>query len=315
MEQQRIPKNVQKYMVAYRFLLDTLDEYQEDILTERRKDCHPQRRQEIRERIARRCRKEAHEVFSRIPRQEKRYCGLRWVRQLCRLGGAVSFALAVAFLLKTAVQQEMIWFLLGLIALTANRIFDKLSRIAQDHLLWIIMENEYQPTKTVWGEEQKQLLPERLHPYVQPLACSVDPRDCIRGKLKCVCGGEAFSVWRHPKKGYLRAVCPDCKREIVLFDEHLDAHYADGKAQQYFPNVLEMALCRGCKSEIHDVTLTVISDEERTFFQEQPERLTDNSGYCILFQMHCADCGQMTGDGRYVWNAETAQTEEEEQQL
>ncbi|MDO5548616.1 MAG: hypothetical protein Q4F79_09035 [Eubacteriales bacterium] len=314
MEQQQIPKNMKKYIIAYRYLLDVLDEYQEDIVTERRENCHPQRRQEIRNRIARRCRKEAREVFSRIPRQEKRYRGLRWVRRLCWLGGCLSLGLAVVLLLEAVVCHQVFWCLFGLIALTSNRIFDKISGIAQDHLVWSIMETEYKPVKTVWSEEQKQLLPERLHSCIQPLSCTVEPQDCIRGKLKCFCGSEVFSVWRHPTAGYLRAVCPDCKREIVLFDEHLDAHHADGKAQQYFPNVLEMALCRSCKSELHGVTLTIVCDEERTFFQENPAQLTEESGFCMLFQMHCADCGMLTGEGRYVWNAQTQQAEEEERQ-
>ena len=47
MEQQQIPKNVQKYVIAYRFLLDALDEYQEEILEVRRTDCRPERRKEI----------------------------------------------------------------------------------------------------------------------------------------------------------------------------------------------------------------------------------------------------------------------------
>ena len=36
MEQKKIPKNVQKYIIAYRFLLDALDEYREEILEFRR---------------------------------------------------------------------------------------------------------------------------------------------------------------------------------------------------------------------------------------------------------------------------------------
>jgi hypothetical protein len=314
MEQQSIPKNIQKYILAYRFLLDALDEYQEDIAAERQKDCRPERKQEIRERIARRCRKEIREVFSRIPRQETRYRRMRWGRRICWLGSGLSLALSVVFLAVTIAQQQTLPFLLGLIMLTGNRIFDKISDIAQDHLLWSIMENEYQPTKTVWSEEQKQLLPERLLPYLQPLSCTVNGNDCIRGKFRCHCGAEHFSVLRHPTEGYLRAVCPNCKREIVLFDEHLDARHADGQAQQYFPNVLQMAWCRSCKNKLHHVILTVLSDENRTFFQEKPVELTEESGYCMLFQLYCAECGQMTGDGRYIWNAKTAQSEEEERQ-
>ena len=285
MEQQTLPKNVQKYIVAYRLLLDALDEYRDSIVAERREDCRPEYRQEIRNRIARRCRREGREVYRRIPRQEERYRGTRSIRRLCWLGDTVTLAVGLYFVLDGLWNRSVLWILFGLIALTGNRIISKLSGLAQDHLVWTIMETDYTAKETVWDAEQAQLLPERLHPYVQPLSSRVDPQDCIRGKLKCLCGGEAFSVFRHPTEGYLRAVCPDCRREIVLFDEHLDARHADGNAQQYFPNALEMALCRRCQSELHHVVVTVLSDRQRSFFGTQGSEVNEDSEYCLLFRL------------------------------
>lgn len=311
MEQQQIPKNVQKYVIAYRFLLDALDEYQEEILEVRRTDCRPERRKEIQNRIASRCRREGWEVFNRIPRQEKRYRGLRWIKWLCWLGASVGLAFAIVLFVQAAMNRQLVLLLAGLIGLTVNRIFDKGLAIAQDFLVWSVMAHDYQPHKTVWSESQVQLMPQRLRQYVEPLSCTVEPEDCIRGRLRCLCGCTAFSMWRHPTEGYLRAVCPDCKREIVLFDEHLDTRGADGQAQQYFPNALQTAICRACGSELHRVTVTVLSDAERSFFQEKPVQTLEGAGYCILFEMHCASCGLLTGDGRYVWNPEDEREEEQ----
>ena len=310
MEQKKIPKNVQKYIIAYRFLLDAMDEHREEILESRRKDCRPERKKEIRERVASRCRREGWEVFRRIPRQEKRFRRLRWIKWLCWLGGSAGLGCSIALFIQAAVSRQLIFLLIGLIALTVNRICAKGLAVAQDVMVWSVMEHDYQPHQTVWSEKQKQLLPERLHPYVEPLSCTVEPEDCVRGRLRCLCGSTVFSMWRHPTQGYLRAVCPDCKREIVLFDEHLDARGADGQAQQYFPNALQTAVCRICESELHRVTVTVLSDAERSFFQEKPVP-TAESGYCILFEMHCASCGQLTGDGRYLWNPEDERKEEQ----
>lgn len=303
MEQKKIPKNVQRYIIAYRFLLDAMDEYREEILETRRTDCRPERRREIQNRVASRCRREGREVFQRIPRQEKRYRRLRWIKWLCWLGESAGLVFAVALFVQAALSRQIILLLTGLIALTVNRICDKGLAAAQDMLVWSVMAHDYQPHQTVWSQQQKQLLPARLHPYIEPLSCTVEPENCVRGRLRCLCGSTALSMWRHPTEGYLRAVCPECKREIVLFDEHLDARGADGKAQQYFPNALQTAVCRFCESDLHRVTVTVLSDAERSFFQEKPIHTADG-GYCILFEMHCASCGQLTGDGRYLWNPE-----------
>ena len=313
MEQQKFSPKLQRYILAYRMLLDAFDEYQTEIMQIKQPNCRPEKRGETRNRILMRCSEEARQVFRLLPRQEGRYRGIRWMGWLTRVLEGLCLLGAVGCAAPLVYTRQMIWLLLALICLTCSRICSKLTALLRDALAWNILQNDYQPCRTVWSETQQQLLPQRLIPFAQPLTCSVDPDNCIRAKIQCSCGGEWFRVWRHPQQGYLKATCAECGREVVLFDEHLDARHADGNGQQYYSNALEMALCRSCRSEIHRVMLTVASDAQRTFFHADAAD-SEDSGYCILFRLFCAECGAPSGEGQYFWCREWDEEEQEETQ-
>lgn len=247
-------------------------------------------------------------VFHRLPWQEKGYRRF-WI------GGLLLRLLSVLTLLGAvggAVQairltRPAVWLVLALISLTMNRMAAKASGALRDALVWKILSEDYQPMETAWSDKQQALLPSRLLPFAVPLSSSVDPDNCIRLKIRCSCEGEQFRVCRHPEQGFLVATCVSCGREIVLFDEHLDSHRADGQAQRFPVKELQMAVCRSCGGEAHRVILTVASDEQRSFFQAEMDSDGAESGYCLVFQMFCAACGASSGDGTYFWSKEWEQ--------
>lgn len=299
MEQNKPSKRLQRYIIAYRMLLDALDEYQPEIVQLRRRDCEEEQRRTLRNHIASRCSRESRNVFRLIPREETRFRGIYMLGILLKVLSYIGTGGVGVCLAGIADGDTTLWLAMALACAVSSRVFSKLAAYQCDRLLWFIMDNDYRAAKTVWADDQKMLLPKRLNDLTVPITSSVDTKNSIRAKLRCTCGTEEFHAYRHPEQGYLEAECTRCGRRIVLFDEETDAFGAHGQPQEYSHEQLQMAQCRHCRSDAHRVVMMVMSDKNRKFFF--PEREGEGE-YGILIQMHCAECGAQSGDGTYYWD-------------
>ncbi len=308
MEQKPLPRKIQKYIVAYRFLLEAIDEYREEMRLVQSDDCREEQKKEIYDKVTNRCRDEGKVLFRLLPREERSCRWQRRLRNLCRVLEYAMIGLCGLSIGEAIHYRQLILLLIAAVFFTGNRICGKVIDILQDKVVWKAAVEMYQPKTVAWNESQRMLIPKRLRENVKPLLSEVDPDNRVRAKIVCICGSEKFRVYRHPEQGYLKAVCPDCGRELVLFDDHLDTHEADGQGQSYFANNLQMALCASCKNETHQVILTIGSDEHRTFFGNSDEG-SGNSGYFLMYQMFCSACGLNAGDGQYYWSGEEEEAE------
>ena len=318
MKKQRISKKMNRFLAEKEVVLDCIDEYQEEMQAlQSRKEDRAQRAS-VYNRVARRCTKESRALLSTLPWKAKEYRYLRMI-EAAAAGLTALLVMGAAGGAYQAIKLSLwsIAALLGVMVIVLLRLASKIHGLLCDLLVWNILRREYQPEKTVWNEEQRMLLPKRLLPYVQPVRSSVEPENCIRSKLRCTCGATRFSVFRHPKNGYLRANCASCGREIVLFDEHLDAHHADGKAQHYAISELQMAACRSCGRGTQQVIITAVSDKDRSFFHAggdsaTEENAAEESGYGLIYQLYCTECGALCGDGTYFWSKDWEQEQKED---
>lgn len=317
-KKQRISKKMNRFLAEKEVLLDCMDEYQEEIqaLPRRKEDRAEQA--SVYNRIARRCTKESRALLSTLPWKAKEYRHLRMI-EAAAAGLTALLVMGAGGGAYQAVKLSLwsIAALLGVTVVVLLRLASKIHGLLCDLLVWKILRREYQPEKTVWSEEQRMLLPKRLLPYVQAVRSSVEPENCIRSKLRCSCGATRFQVFRHPENGYLRANCASCGREIVLFDEHLDAHDADGAAQHYLLRELQMAACRSCGRGTQQVIITAVSDKDRSFFRAGGENTTEESaaeesGYGLIYQLYCTECGALCGDGTYFWSKDWEQEQKED---
>lgn len=313
MRWKRTSKKMKRFLDEKEILLDCVDEYQEEILELRKNKGDRAQRAALNNKVANRCKKESHALFRMLSWGVKGYRGL-FLGAHCLTALTVLLVMgAVGGAVLTGRRGQWLYALpLALIAVVLVRLSQKIYGLLCDMLVWNLMKKDYHPENVVWTQQQTMLLPERLRPYVVPLRSSLEPENCIRSKLRCTCGGQSFRVLRHRQNGYLEAVCCECKQEIVLFDEHLDAHDADGQAQSYPWNALEMAACYSCVTMELQVVITVVSDTNRSFFQRGEITSTMESGYGLIYQMFCAYCGELRGDGSYFWSNDWEKKKEEE---
>lgn len=313
MKGNRISRKTSRFLAEKETLLDRLDDYQEELQALRRREDDRQLRAVLFNKMATRCKREGRILLGLMPWGAKEYRSLLlWEFLYIGLTALLVIGAGGGAYEAIRLSRWSIAALLCVVVFVLLRLASKIHGLLCDILVWRVLRLEYQPVSTVWSAEQQALLPKRLIPYMQPVANSVDPNNCIRGKLRCACGGHAFRVWRHPEKGYLTAICDSCGKEIVLFDEHLDSHGADGAAQHYFVHSLQMAQCPRCGEETHQVIVTVVSDQERSFFASQPTKSTEESGYGLIFELFCSTCGTPSGDGSYFWSRDWEQSNEQE---
>lgn len=313
MKWKRTSKKMQRFLEEKEVLLDCIDEYQEEIQTLQRQKSSRSQRAALYNKIASRCTKESHALIGTVSWRAKGYRHLLLAEHGMTALTVLLVMGAIGGAVLTGRRGQWLYALpLALIAVVLVRLAFKIYGLLCDILVWKVLERDYRPQPVTWTEKQNMLLPERLRPYVVPLRSSVEPDNCIRSKLQCTCGGKGFRVLRHRTNGYLKAVCSECKQEIVLFDEHLDAHDADGAAQYYPWNALEMAACYPCVNATLEVVITVVSDSDRSFFQAGAIPPTTESGYGLIYQMFCAHCGELCGDGTYFWSNDWEKKKEEE---
>ena len=312
-KKKRISKKMNRFLAEKEIVLDSLDEYQDNIRMMRQRQEDRALRADLYNKIATRCKKEGRILLGLVPWGAKDYRSiLLWEFLYAGLTALLVMGAGGGAYEAVRLSRWSIAVLLGVTLLVLLRLASKVHGLLCDVLVWKVLRREYQPEKIVWNEEQRMLLPKRLLAYVQPVRSSVEPENCIRSKLRCTCGRHAFHVFRHPENGYLWATCSVCGEEIVLFDEHVDAHHADGEAQHYAISELQMAACRSCGSGTQQVIITAVSDKDRSFFQPEGEITVEESGYGLIYQMYCTECGALCGDGTYFWSKDWEQEQKED---
>ncbi len=112
-------------------------------------------------------------------------------------------------------------------------------------------------------------IPARLAGFLFPIGDD-NTEYQVTGTIKCECGNELFEVYESNERQFVKLICSECSKEIILFDAGKDGWDGFVCKTDYIDRnkPFNKVVCSKCNSSLYHVVTTISSQGKQDFYDE-----------------------------------------------